>query len=65
MRISRTPGAAVARKSKALATGPIRPTMGIWSCILRYSRSDASVSIVMAKSPGWTSFSLNAVGGDS
>ncbi len=63
--ISRTPGAAVARKSKALATGPIRPTIGMCSWSFRYSRSDASVSMVMAKRPGWTSRSLNAVGGDS
>ena len=63
--ISRTPGAAVARKSNALATGPIRPTTGTCNWSLRYSRSDASVSIVMAKSPGWTSFSLKEVGGDS
>ena len=65
VRISRTPGAAAARKSKALATGPMRPTMGTRSCSLRYSRSDASVSMVMAKRPGWTSFSLKAVGGAS
>ena len=65
VRISRTPGAAVARKSNALATGPMRPTIGTCSWSLRYSRSDASVSMVMAKRPGWTSFSLNAIGGAS
>ena len=65
MRISRTPGAAVATKSKALASGPMRPTTGMRSWSLRYSRSDASVSMVMAKRPGRISFSLNPVGGAS
>ena len=65
VRISRTPGAAAARKSNALATGPMRPTIGIRSCSLRYSRSAASVSMDMANSFGCTSRSLNAMGGDS
>ena len=52
VRISRTPGAAVATKSKALARGPMRPTTGICRLRRRYSRSDASVSIDMAHNRG-------------
>ena len=62
MRISRTPGAAVATKSNALANGPMRPTTGIRRLSLRYSRSDASVSIDMAHSPGRTSRAAKFVG---
>ena len=65
MRISRTPGAAVATKSNALASGPMRPTTGIRSWSFRYSRSDASVSMVMANRPGRTSVSVKPVGGAS
>ena len=52
----------MATKSKALASGPMRPTTGIWRFSFRYSRSDASVSIDMAKTPGATSRSAKAVG---
>jgi len=48
VRISFTPGAAVATKSNARASGPIRPNTGTRACTLRYSRSDASVSICIA-----------------
>ena len=46
------PGAAVATKSKALASGPMRPTTGMRRCSLRYSRSEASVSIDIDHTPG-------------
>ena len=62
MRISRTPGAAVATKSKALARGPMRPTTGMRRLSRRYSRSDASVSIDMAHSDGNTSRAAKLVG---
>ena len=65
MRISRTPGAAVATKSKALASGPMRPTTGMRSCSLRYSRSDASVSIDIDQTPGAISRGVKSVGGAS
>ena len=48
VRISFTPGAAVATKSNARAIGPMRPNTGTRACTLRYSRSDASVSICIA-----------------
>src|SRR3954451_15035464 len=54
VRISFTPGAAVATKSKARAMGPMRPKTGTRACTLRYSRNDASVSICIANTPGWT-----------
>ncbi len=54
VRISRTPGAAVATKSKARASGPRRPNTGTRACTFRYSRSDASVSICMTNTPGYT-----------
>src|SRR5436305_7403114 len=55
MRISRTPGAAVATNSKARASGPMRPTTGTRRLSRRYSRSDASVSIDIVDSLGSTS----------
>ena len=55
MRISRTPGAAVATKSKAFATGPIRPITGTRAIIFKYSLSEASVSIDIAVSRALTS----------
>ncbi len=56
------PGAAVATKSKARATGPIRPTTGTRTIARRYSRSDASVSIDIAVRPGATRRPSNGVG---
>src|SRR5207248_4503555 len=61
MRISRTPGAAVATNSKARASGPMRPTTGTRRKSRRYSRSDASVSIDMAHRRGCTSVGWNFV----
>ena len=52
VRISFTPGAALATKSKVRASGPRRATNGIFSWRLRYSFSDSSVSIDIAKRPG-------------
>ena len=52
VRISLTPGAAVATKSSARASGPRRPRIGTRMLSFRYSRSDASVSIAMARTPG-------------
>src|SRR5580704_15696287 len=43
----------------------MRPTTGIFRLSFRYSRSDASVSIDMAKTPGAISRSANAVGAAS
>ena len=64
MRISFTPGAAVATKSRLLASGPMRASSGMRSWSLRYSWSDSSVSIVMANRPGTTSRGSKAVGPD-
>ena len=61
VRISFTPGAAVAMKSKVRATGPIRPNSGILSWRLRYSLSEASVSMDIAHRLGWSSRASNAV----
>ena len=55
VRISFTPGAALATKSKVRARGPMRASSGSLSWRLRYSLSDSSVSIDMAKRSGWTS----------
>ena len=55
-----TPGAAVATKSNARASGPMRPNTGTRGCTLRYSRSDASVSIGIANTPGCTCARLEA-----
>src|SRR3954471_10213398 len=54
VRISLTPGAAVATKSNARAMGPMRPNTGTRACTLRYSRSEDSVSICIANTPGCT-----------
>src|SRR5829696_5255380 len=54
VRISLTPGAAVATKSNARAIGPMRPNTGTRACTFRYSRSDDSVSICIANTPGCT-----------
>ncbi len=56
VRISFTPGAAVATKSRARASGPMRPMTGTCRLRRRYSCSDASVSIAIASTPGWISF---------
>jgi hypothetical protein len=65
VRISFTPGAAVATKSKALAIGPIRPGMGTFRWRRTYSLSDASVSMAMAHTPGWTRSGRNPTAGRS
>ncbi len=62
MRISFTPGAALATKSNVRASGPILAMSGIFSWRLRYSLSESSVFIDIANRPGRTSRSLNAVG---
>ena len=48
VRISLIPGAAVATKSKARATGPMWPMVGTFATTRRYSRNDASVSMDIA-----------------
>jgi hypothetical protein len=62
VRISFTPGAAVATKSNIFATGPSRASNGSFSCNLRYSRSDSSVFIAMAYRLGCTSVGANSRG---
>ncbi|CAB4866490.1 unannotated protein [freshwater metagenome] len=62
---SLTPGAAVATKSKTRAIGPMRPTTGIRRLSLRYSRSEASVSIASTLTLGCTSTGTNPTGGCS
>ena len=52
VRISFTPGAAVATKSNIFATGPIRPSTGTLRFSFRYSWSDASVCMVIPNTPG-------------
>ena len=52
VRISFTPGAAVATKSSTRASGPSRPSTGTRRLSLRYSLSDSSVRIAIAKTPG-------------
>ena len=54
VRISFTPGAAVATKSNTLASGPTRPGNGSLRLRRRYSWSDASVSMAMAQRAGKT-----------
>ena len=61
VRISFTPGAALAMKSKVRASGPILARSGIFSWRLRYSLSDSSVFIDMAQRLGWSSRAANAV----
>src|SRR5262249_39020400 len=60
--ISFTPGAAVATKSSTWASGPRRPITGTRRLSLMYSCSDASVSIAMARMPGWISLGVNPTG---
>ena len=52
VRISFTPGAALATKSNVRARGPMRASSGSFSCSFRYSLSDSSVSIDMSQRPG-------------
>src|SRR5829696_1126462 len=54
VRISLTPGAAVVTISLKRTIGPMRPNTGTLACTLRYSRSDDSVSICVANTPGCT-----------
>ena len=54
VRISFTPGAAVATNSSTRASGPSRPSTGTLRFSRRYSCSDASVSIDIARTPGCT-----------
>ncbi len=61
VRISFTPGAAVAMKSNVRATGPIRPSSGILSWSRRYSFSEASVSMDIAHRLGCSSRASKAV----
>src|SRR5436190_14860347 len=61
VRTSFTPGAACATKSKVLASGPIRATRGTFSCRRRYSFSDSSVCIDMAKRLGAISLGVKSV----
>ncbi len=62
VRISFTPGAAVATKSNTLASGPTRPGIGTRRFRRRYSWSDSSVSMAMADSPGKTTSGRNPTG---
>src|SRR4051794_38285101 len=62
VRISFTPGAAVATKSRTRASGPMRPMTGTRRLRRRYSCSEASVSIAIASTPGWISRGLNPTG---
>src|SRR5713101_5584746 len=65
VRISFTPGAAVATKSKTRASGPRRPSTGTRACTLRYSRNEASVFICIANTPGCTCWGSKPTGGCS
>ena len=55
-----TPGAASATKSNVLASGPMRPSSGIFTNSRRYSRSESSVFIVIANRFGATSVGSNS-----
>src|SRR4051812_11837164 len=65
VRTSFTPGAAVATKSRTRTSGPRRPSTGTFRFSLRYSRRLASVSIDIAKTPGWISRGWKPAGRDS
>ncbi len=62
MSTSFTPGAAWATKSKLRASGPMRASTGTLSWRRRYSFSDSSVCIDMAKRLGATSRASKCVG---
>ena len=55
-----TPGAASATKSNVLASGPMRPSNGIFTNSRRYSRSASSVFIVIADRFGATVVGSNS-----
>src|SRR6478752_2410980 len=61
VRISFTPGAAVATKSSMPASGPSRPMIGTRRLSRRYSARLASVSIAISEIPGTTSRGLKLI----